>query len=318
MIDRNIQLSGSCLALLLAVSLCAGDAYAGEKGTRAREGDRVLNGVEVDGTILKAPWILSLQKNDKHICGASFIAPKFTQKGDFSQWTSEARDPVWAVTAAHCVVSKGVVEDPQLFKVLGGTLDLTANKGEHQQVKQIFVPSAADNIGAYDPTTLENDIALLLLADSQQNLQARRLSIRLPTNREIEWAYSPYTSVYTAGWGRKEDGFASKKLMQVQLPMVDRDTCAKKYAPFGDDIVVGMMCAGFVSGEYDACQGDSGGPLYYKPSDTLGRTAHPVLLGVVSWGRGCGQSDLFGVYTQISVFEDWIRATVETHRKGGG
>merc|ERR1719481_2446499 len=63
-----------------------------------------------------------------------------------------------------------------------------------------------------------------------------------------------------------------------------------------------MLCAGEFVGGKDACQGDSGGPLVahnpYNPSYTL--------TGITSWGYGCGQPDLLGIYTNVSYFTSWL------------
>ncbi|XP_075232227.1 trypsin-3-like [Lycorma delicatula] len=55
-----------------------------------------------------------------------------------------------------------------------------------------------------------------------------------------------------------------------------------------------MFCASDVNG--DACQGDSGGPV----------TCDGVLVGITSWGTGCGMNDFPGVYTNVSYYRDWI------------
>lgn len=35
------------------------------------------------------------------------------------------------------------------------------------------------------------------------------------------------------------------------------------------------------------------------------------LAGIVAWGAGCANPDLYGVYTDVSYFFDWIKDTAE-------
>ena len=54
----------------------------------------------------------------------------------------------------------------------------------------------------------------------------------------------------------------------------------------------------------DACKGDSGGPVTIMNS----KTKKHVLIGIVSWGEGCGRVDKYGVYVKVSNFQAWINS----------
>jgi len=63
----------------------------------------------------------------------------------------------------------------------------------------------------------------------------------------------------------------------------------------------GLLKEGHAGGGIDSCQGDSGGPLTL----TIGTLEYVV--GVVSWGIGCGRPSLPGVYAEVTKQLDWIR-----------
>jgi secreted trypsin-like serine protease len=65
------------------------------------------------------------------------------------------------------------------------------------------------------------------------------------------------------------------------------------------------ICAGWDEGMRDSCQGDSGGPLTVLDGDGC-----PVVVGLTSFGNGCGQAGKYGIYTRVSQYRDWIESRV--------
>lgn len=90
-------------------------------------------------------------------------------------------------------------------------------------------------------------------------------------------------------------------LQRLEVPRVPLEECRTH---LGLSLTDNMLCAGFKEGGRDACQGDSGGPLVTRYNNTW------FLSGIVSWGKGCAASNVYGVYTRVSVFVEWIMNTV--------
>jgi len=104
--------------------------------------------------------------------------------------------------------------------------------------------------------------------------------------------------------------FSSSILQKAEVPIISNNECQKRIqeaglAPYSviPDI---MLCAGYKKGGKDSCQGDSGGPLVVQRED--GRFN---LVGVVSWGVGCGRENLPGVYARVSEFRNWIEENIQ-------
>ena len=126
--------------------------------------------------------------------------------------------------------------------------------------------------------------------------------------------------MFAQGWGVTESGSDSLILKQTLLPLVDRSLCRQKFLTQGETVADGMLCAGFTSGNFDSCQGDSGGPLVYRPEQQNPvsiESDEPVLVGVISWGIGCGNADLFGVYTSTAYYRSWMEGRIATFLETG-
>lgn len=287
------------------------------QGSKARSEPRILGGINVGPG--QGPWAASMQyqhidgNNDtwRHFCAGSFVHPRLEtdEAGSTSvrAWDANRTSPRWLITAAHCIRNDDGTElDIGRIHVVGGS----TNRGsivERQSVEAALIHEE------YNSDTIENDIALLRLAAPTTDFdRTQRSTIRLPSVGDTEWINEDYLAVIAQGWGTNETGSDSLLLKEVVLPLVSRQLCAEKFAIHGETISNGMMCAGFVSGFYDSCQGDSGGPLIYQHRGNLGfgRSNDAVLLGVISWGKGCGNADLFGVYTRMSAYVDWAEGQV--------
>ena len=118
------------------------------------------------------------------------------------------------------------------------------------------------------------------------------------------------------GWGSLEEDSTKHPniLQEVTLPVITNAECKSKYdvyvnngIRYGDLITSRTLCAGYPHGGKDSCQGDSGGPGIWRDS---GRT---YLIGVVSWGIGCGRPEFPGVYTRVTAYMDWIQQDTGKH-----
>ncbi|TMW55638.1 hypothetical protein Poli38472_010520 [Pythium oligandrum] len=185
--------------------------------------------------------------------------------------------PKHVLTAAHCY---GTIE-----YIAVGTHYLSGSKdGERIKVsKQTIHP---ENNGE----TMSNDFLILEL-ESESTVKPISL-------KKAEPAVGVTATVN--GWGvTKENGQQPAGMRQVDVPIVSDETCAKKL----DIIPANNICAGGKKNK-DSCQGDSGGPLTVKAG------SDDALVGVVSWGNGCGLAGYPGVYASVPSAKAWIDATV--------
>ncbi|KAF2889543.1 hypothetical protein ILUMI_16630, partial [Ignelater luminosus] len=185
---------------------------------------------------------------------------------------------------------------------------ITATLGDHDRLDknrfstiQVRKIKKAIPYNLFDPSSYNNDIAILELNEALV-FDAKIQPVCLPNSGLAD--YTGQTAV-VAGWGRtKERGETSSILQKVDVPVWSKKDCYN--SDYGEQrLSENMFCAGYEKGGKDACQGDSGGPLQVKtPGGNM------EVIGVVSWGRGCGRPKLPGIYTKIVNYLHWIQETL--------
>lgn len=199
-------------------------------------------------------------------------------------------DSQWVLTAAHCLYDPtNCAKIPrQAFYVAYGSTDLGKRVS-------LMAPAELFHPKEYSCKGKSHDIALIRL---QEPISVTTF-VRFPSPTEAAKLTSPGVRLMTTGWGLTEvDGWKSRDLLEVEVPIVRLDTCKAHY---GEELPQAALCAGEAG--KDACTGDSGGPLYKRK--VAGVT---VQVGVVSFGDSCGKAKIPGVYTPVVEYLAWIEA----------
>ncbi|XP_060797187.1 transmembrane protease serine 9 [Neoarius graeffei] len=215
------------------------------------------------------PWVVSLQFQRLHRCGATLIHCK------------------WLLTAAHCFSRKE--SNPSGWTVSLGSV-LRSGLGALVIPVQRIIQHPA-----FNTSNMDFDVALVQLAiPAPSSYTIQTLCLPSPTH-----SFFKHTECYITGWGSmREDGKLTNQLQKAQVGIIDQSECQQSYGP---KLTANMMCAGSMEGGIDTCLGDSGGPLACR--EPRGRW---FIAGVTSWGRGCARNRFPGVYTRVTAIREWI------------
>lgn len=286
----------TALLILFAITAAPQNRPVLEKGPYERVMELYLEGVSPktritgghDTTIAEHPWQVALvaksisNNASAEFCGGSVIGVH------------------WVATAAHCLQD---VPSPKAIELLVATDSL--NAGGRRVAIDHYVPHER-----WLKTGHDFDIAVI---QSKEELTG---SIKLWNGSESGLQNQ---NLDVSGWGAlawEPDPPRSVKLQAVDVAYVSRNLCSSPVS-YGTRITANMFCAGdYYNGGADACKYDSGGPA------TLLVQTVPYLVGIVSWGDGCGDAKKPGVYTKVfnsptsksgavSRIGDWIASKIQ-------
>jgi secreted trypsin-like serine protease len=245
---------------------------------------KILHGHEVGNN--KYPWVVAVARtgSDKKLhvyCAGSVVGKS------------------WVLTAAHCQVKTGDY-------ILVSRLDLTTNSGQQVKVDRLVA-----SIPPFQPSSKAYDALLLHLADA-----VKVDSIDLNEDPAIE--DSANTNLTIAGWGTTSYlGKPSDVLLEADISTRAFTGCQSEYGHSRHTLPPTSFCAaGHMPAQRvdettgdsvaDACQGDSGGGAFRLDE----RTGRYQLVGIVSWGIGCGLDAYPGVYTRSSAISKWVKPLI--------
>ena len=213
----------------------------------------------------------------------------------------------WVLTAAHCFElpkDHDASAQPPTIEVRLGRYDQSIIAEEHQVVTKIAEVIKHPD---FNRDTFDNDLALVKLEDHinfSDSVKPVCLGKLQNDTEEVFFKYQTLKMGHVTGWGQlKEHGPQPKFLQELRMPIVSPTSCR---ASTQFKVTSNMFCAGYAQEIVgDACKGDSGGPFVAQHEDRW------YLLGVVSWGEGCGRSGKYGFYTKVNNYLEWIRAFIK-------
>ena len=216
--------------------------------------------------------------------GAYPFMAAITDNGGFQFCGGSVISSTWVITAAHCVQG----ERADRVKVVTGRTNLgNTAQGQHIQAAQIVV------FNGYDGNAF--DAALIRLSTATT---ATPITVATASHDSLE---TPGTVLRVTGWGDQTNTLgltATNQLREVDVKVVSDSECGR--TNFGFHGPSGVCAADLLK---DSCQGDSGGPMFHNASR--------VLVGLVSYGTGCGVPAFPGVYAEVNnpQIRAWISST---------
>ncbi|KAB0796736.1 hypothetical protein PPYR_10797 [Photinus pyralis] len=178
----------------------------------------------------------------------------------------------WIVTTGYCVDVVEFYAKQKVITYVASTLNELVNDVE-----------VAIRHPEFNSSTLDADIGLLKVVEPY-NIG---VGIHLPRG---DYNYLVNSSVSAVG--------LDEELIELATSIVifSRKYCSSLLSATRELLTESMTCGGSYTREKLDCRYDTGSPL----------VDGEVLIGVISWGKGCEKVDIPTVYTKIPPFVKWI------------
>ena len=172
------------------------------------------------------------------------------------------------------------------------------DKGLVFKIKKILIHPNYNNF------TFDNDIALLFLDKNPSDFGIKL--IYLPNEKLNKIIYQINKPGIILGYGITKFGTFNipYQLKYSLIKILDK----KNINIPQNELTQNMIVAGDFNNpndpndNEDTCQGDSGGPLF----GNYGYQRSSIIMGITSWGIGCGLDNFPGIYTKVGNYTKWI------------
>ncbi|XP_022694346.1 uncharacterized protein LOC111263490 isoform X2 [Varroa jacobsoni] len=254
-------------------------------GARGRVAN--LNYPESGTDFAEFPWHVGIMKRlgpheSLYVCGGVLIASQ------------------WIATAAHCLKNLR----PHELKVRLGEWDVHREDELYAHVEKLVTDVVIHP--EFFPGNLNNDLALLRM-DGPVDLNAPHIAAACLPEVAVNFIGQ---HCWVTGWGKDAfgpQGAYQHVLRKVDVPLLDpldcQDRLRKTRLGLLFKLHTSFVCAGGEPGK-DACTGDGGSPLVCEDQGVW------KVVGLVSWGIGCGTPGVPGVYVNMAKFRPWIETVL--------
>lgn len=178
----------------------------------------------------------------------------------------------WVLSAAHCMNN---VKSIQVI-LNTNTINPPPSSAIIRNAEFLYTNQS------YNQTNMTDDIALIKIPEVNIPPAVLNTSNDSLINKKMQ----------IIGYGTTSyQGSTVNEYREATVGIVDPSTCQKVYGT-----LIGKLCAAVPQGGVDSCQGDSGGPLFEGNK----------IYGIVSYGAGCGDVGIPGVYTDVAYQKEFI------------